>query len=431
MRMVRRQDKHCQTMTRYSSVTLGCKLNYAETSTYERSLASAGWKSVPWNDKNVDWYLVNTCSVTEHSDKKSRNIIRKLHRTCPDAKIVVTGCSAQLRKEQIEKLEGVVKVFGADLKSRVTEFMLGYGQDAGNALLTCQDNYFNAWSSGERTRSFLKVQDGCDFKCAYCTVPYARGESRNAPISTILDNARKIASQGIREIVLTGVNTGDFGKSTSESFFDLLRALQQVEGIERYRISSIEPNLLTEDIVRWIASGTKFLPHFHIPLQCGCDRILEKMGRRYSCDDFLSKIKLIREVMEKPGKQKVFFGIDVIVGFPGEGDKEFEECYNFLSKEVKPAFLHIFPYSKRPGTVAAGMPCQVQDSVKTERVEMLEKLSEQLHSEFVQANRGMKSKVLFEECTDDGMVHGWSENYLKISVKGGKEKINTIEEIEL
>jgi len=426
-------------MTRYSSVTLGCKLNYAETSTYERRLSAAGWESAPWSDKNIDWYLVNTCSVTEHSDKKSRNIIRKLHRICPDAKIVVTGCSAQLRKDEIEKIEGVVRVFGADEKSQVAEYMIDFENARRKfssicpeeCCMSCPDNYFNAWSSGERTRSFLKVQDGCDFKCAYCTVPYARGESRNAPISTIVDNARKIASEGIKEIVLTGVNTGDFGKSTGESFLALLKELDKIEGIERYRISSIEPNLLTEEIVRWIASGTKFLPHFHIPLQCGCDAILENMGRRYRCAEFADKIRLIRDVMEKPGRQKVFFGIDVIVGFPGEGEEEFEECYRFLSEEIKPAFLHIFPYSKRPGTPAASMKNQVQDSIKTERVERLEKLSEKLHAEFIEANRGLPSKVLFEECDGSGMVHGWSENYLKISIKGGKEKINTIEEVEL
>lgn len=428
--MVKCQDKHCKKMTKYSTVTLGCKLNYAETSTYERRLASAGWQSVPWTSKDVDWYLVNTCSVTEHSDKKSRNIIRKLHRTCPEAAIVVTGCSAQLRRAEIEKIDGVTRVFGSDEKNRVADYMLGIDGKR-SACGDCPQDYFNAWSSGERTRSFLKVQDGCDFRCAYCTVPYARGESRNAPIATIVENAVQIAGKGIKEIVITGVNTGDFGKSTSESFSELLRKLNGVEGIERYRISSIEPNLLTEETVRWIAGGTKFLPHFHIPLQCGCDSVLERMGRRYTCADFISKIRLIRELMEKPGCQKVFFGIDVIAGFPGESEEEFEECCRFLAEDVKPAFLHIFPYSRRPGTRAALMKNQVVESVRDARVKRLEKLSAELHENFVKANKGCRSKVLFEETCSDGTVQGWSENYLRVRVKGGLEMINTIEEIEL
>lgn len=416
-------------MARIAFITLGCKLNYAETSTYERGLVDSGWEVVPRTAENADYYLVNTCSVTEHSDKKSRNIIRKLHRTCPGADIVVTGCSAQLRKADIESLDGVVKVFGAEEKSQVVPYLLQSG--APSSDIQCGCDFFRAYSTGERTRSFLKVQDGCDYKCHYCTVPYARGASRNAPISQIVEDAGKIAATGVKEIVITGVNTGDFGKSTGETFFDLLKALDKVEGIERYRISSIEPNLLTEEIIDWIASSGKVLPHFHIPLQSGCDAILQKMGRRYLTADFARKTAYIRQALEKEGRQKVFFGIDVIVGFPGESDEMFQQTYDFLENVIKPSFIHIFPYSRRPGTPAALLPGQVQDSIKTRRVEALEKLSESLHGRFEKDNSGCRSKVLFERRLPGNMAEGWSENYLRISVPYRDGIINTIQEVTL
>ena len=400
-------------MKKIAYITLGCKLNYAETSTYERELGKKGFDAVPWN-KGADVFLVNTCTVTEHSDKKSRNIIRKLHRISPEAPIFVTGCSAQLRRADIEKIEGVERVFGATEKSLVVPTIIenvcgtaGCGKDLGS--------FFPAYSSGERTRSFLKVQDGCDYKCHYCTVPYARGESRNIPISEIIPQAQAIAAEGIKEIVLTGVNTGDFGRSTGETFFGLIRELDKVEGIERYRISSIEPNLLTEEMIDWITSGSKFLPHYHIPLQSGCDTILKEMGRRYDTAAFAHKIQYIREKTEVPGGPKVFFGIDVIVGFPGETDELFMETYNFLKDIVKPAFIHIFPYSRRAGTPAAERKDQVQDSVKTRRVQMLEELSARLHEEFINANKGVAEKVLFESTDRKGMMQGYTSNYIRIS----------------
>lgn len=477
-------------------ITLGCKLNYAETSTYERALSERGWQSVSWTNADAEVFLVNTCSVTEHSDKKSRNIIRKLHRMAPQASIVVTGCSAELRRAEIEAIDGVSRVFGATEKSKVADYIgtlatrplqrscrsvrddnrateaprrecndrrvlphRGSCEAAGVEVIASagggatdgvsktlpsfcvpiggaaekggSESYFGAFSTGERTRSFLKVQDGCDYKCHYCTVPYARGESRNEPITEIVKKAQAIAAAGVKEIVITGVNTGDFGKTTGETFFDLLKALDRVDGIERYRISSIEPNLLTEEIVDWIAAGSKVLPHFHIPLQSGCDTILENMGRRYRTADFAAKIDYIRRALEKPGQQKVFFGIDVIVGFPGETDELFQQTYNFLRDTVKPAFIHIFPYSKRPGTPAAERKDQVQDSVKTARVEALEKLCDQLHSEFEQANKGCTSRVLFEQKTKEGMATGWSENYLRVELPYRKELINSIVEVTL
>jgi threonylcarbamoyladenosine tRNA methylthiotransferase MtaB len=414
---------------RIAFITLGCKLNYAETSTYERELLKEGFEAVPWS-KGADVFLVNTCTVTEHSDKKSRNIIRKLHRISPDAHIFVTGCYAQLKKAEIEAIEGVTKVFGATEKSRIVPEILSavHGKDCcGQGLET----FFPAYSSGERTRSFLKVQDGCDYKCHYCTVPYARGESRNIPISEIIPQAEAIASEGIKEIVLTGVNTGDFGKSTGETFFDLIRQLNEVEGIERYRISSIEPNLLTEEMIDWITSGTKFLPHYHIPLQSGCDTILREMGRRYDTAAFARKIQYIREKSERPGGPKVFFGIDVIVGFPGETDELFMETYNFLRDVVRPAFIHIFPYSRRSGTPAAERKDQVQDSIKTGRVQMLEALCAELHKEFIDANKGVAEKVLFESTDRKGMMEGYSGNYIRVSREYDKDLIGKIVDVVL
>ena len=400
-------------MNRIAFITLGCKLNYAETSTYERALLKEGFEAVSWT-KGADVFLVNTCTVTEHSDKKSRNIIRKLHRQNPDSLIFVTGCYAQLKKAEIEAIEGVTAVFGATEKSQIVPSIIAKvrGEEY------CPEGagrFFPAYSSGERTRSFLKVQDGCDYKCHYCTVPYARGESRNIPIVEIIPQAEAIASEGIKEIVLTGVNTGDFGRTTGETFFDLIKELNKVEGIERYRISSIEPNLLTEEMIDWITSGTKFLPHYHIPLQSGCDTILREMGRRYDTAAFAHKIQYIRERTEVPGGPKVFFGIDVIVGFPGETDELFMETYTFLRDVVRPAFIHIFPYSRRAGTPAAERKDQVQDCKKTLRVQMLEELSAQLYAEFLESNKGVAEQVLFESTDRKGMMEGYTGNYIRIS----------------
>ena len=419
---------------RIAFITLGCKLNYAETSSYERALLKEGcFEAVPWSE-GADVFLVNTCSVTEHSDKKSRNIIRKLHKISPEADIVVTGCYAQLKRAEIEAIEGVKKVFGAEEKSLIVPYIRGISSEkqAQQDEIGRRITFFPAFSSGERTRSFLKVQDGCDYKCAYCTVPYARGESRNIPIAEIIPQAEQIAEKGIVEIVLTGVNTGDFGKSTGENFFDLIRALDSVQGIERYRISSIEPNLLTEEMLDWMARDTnKFLPHFHIPLQSGSDTILSQMGRRYDTAAFASKIAYIRKALEGPGRLPVFIGIDVIVGFPGETDELFMETYNFLKDVVKPSFIHIFPYSRRAGTPAAERRDQVQDSIKTKRVQALEELSAKLHSEFIAANKGLKSKVLFESTDRNGMMSGYTENYIRIERPFDPSAINRIREVEI
>lgn len=406
-------------------LTLGCKLNYAETSTYERGFKEAGLEVVPWQQK-ADIYLVNTCSVTATSDSKSRNLIRKVHRVNPSARIVVTGCSAQLRREEIERISGVTRVFGAEEKSLVVSETLHGGAVPGTDI----PRVFGAYSTGERTRSFLKVQDGCNNFCKYCTVPYARGHSRNIPISECVENARKIASEGIKEIVLTGVNTGDFGRTTGESFLDLLKALNDVDGIERYRISSIEPNLITEEIVDWIASGTKFQPHFHIPLQTGADSQLEAMGRHYDTAFFRGRIDYIRSKMEAPGRPKVFFGIDVMVGLPGESEELFLQTKEFI-ESVKPAFIHVFPYSKRPGTPAASMPGQVSEEEKKRRVAVLEELCTRLHEEFVEENRGVAEKVLFESACKDGMMEGYTGNYIRVRRPYDQSLVNTIVDITL
>ena len=408
-------------------LTLGCKLNFAETATYERGFIAAGLEVVPWNEA-ADVYLVNTCSVTATADSKSRNLIRKVHRVNPDARIVVTGCSAELRRTELEKIEGICRVFGAKEKGLVvpeTLSLLGLEAPEAPAATTV----FPAYSAAEtRTRAFLKVQDGCNNFCKYCTVPYARGESRNLPVAECVRNAEKIAAEGVKEIVLTGVNTGDFGRTTGESFLDLLKALDGVPGIERYRISSIEPNLLTEEIVDWIASGTKFQPHFHIPLQTGSDELLARMGRRYDTTLFADRLEMIRRKMERPGAPKVFFGIDVMVGLPGETAELFKQTFRFI-EWVHPAFIHVFPYSRRPGTPAASMPGQVDEATKKHRVAVLEELCRSLHEDFRAQNRGVHERVLFESTVHDGMMEGYTGNYIRITRPYDPALVNTLVDV--
>ena len=441
-------------------LTLGCKLNYAETSTYERGFKAAGLEVVPWNEK-ADIYLVNTCSVTAVSDRKSRNLVRRVHRVNPKAMVVVTGCSAELRRGEIEGIEGVTRVFGANEKTLVVpETLKAAGLAAACADDGCRntgqgrrgfasraaesgpvgtasgpasagaDAVFAAYSTGERTRSFLKVQDGCDNFCAYCTVPYARGRSRNVPIAECVENARKIAAEGVMEIVLTGVNTGDFGRTTGESFLGLLKALDAVPGIGRYRISSIEPNLITEEIIDWIASGTKFQPHFHIPLQTGSDELLRRMGRKYDTALFAGKLEYIRRSMETHGSPKVFFGIDLMTGLPGETEGLFMESLGFLEK-IRPAFIHVFPYSRRPGTPAASMPGQVPEAEKHRRVAAVEELCVRLHAEFIEANRGIREKVLFESTCRGGLMEGYTGNYIRVSRPYDPELVGKLVEVVL
>ncbi len=439
-------------------ITLGCKLNFAETATYERGFRAAGLEVVPWREK-ADIYLINTCTVTETSNSKSRGEIRKVHRINPDARIIVTGCYAQMKPDEIRAIPGVSRVFlsaekslvvpetlssegirtgqelpleglstpgqgqgegpDGDKRSSDREGYVGRGRSERSERSSSRGSYlpgsvFGAYSTSERTRAFLKVQDGCDYFCRYCTIPYARGRSRSIPICEAVKAAEAIAAEGVKEVVITGINTGDYGRGTGESFLQLLKALNEVKGIERWRISSIEPNLITEEIIDWIASGTKFQPHFHIPLQQGTDEILAKMGRRYTTAFFAEKIAYIRNKMEGPGKPKVFFGFDVMAGLPGETDELFQQELAFLEK-IRPAFIHIFPYSKRPGTPAATMDGQVPEQVKAERVKKLEELCDRLHSEFTEQNRGIAEKVLFESKEKDGSMGGYTGNYIRIS----------------
>ena len=420
-------------MPRIAYHTLGCKLNFAETSTYRRGLEAAGCTSVPWSAE-ADVYVLNTCAVTTVAEKKSRGLIRSVHRRSPAARIVVTGCYAALRPDEIRSIDGVALVLTDKEKTALVERTLALLAETGvsevpksPAVRTEPKEMLPAFSAGDRTRSFLKVQDGCDNFCAYCTVPYARGRSRNLPLCEIVRQAEAIAARGVREIVLTGVNTGDFGRSTGESFLDLLKALNGVEGIDRYRISSIEPNLLTEEIIDWIASGTKFLPHFHIPLQSGSDWVLKNVGRRYDTALFASRIDYIRRKMG----DKVFFGIDVIAGLPGETEERFEDGYRFLAERIRPAYLHIFPYSPRPGTRAAKMPDQVQDRVKTERVARLEALCERLHEEFVASCKGLHETVLWEAAEKDGKMEGYTGNYIRLERPYDPALAGQLEEIVL
>jgi threonylcarbamoyladenosine tRNA methylthiotransferase MtaB len=406
--------------------TLGCKMNFAETATLGRQFAGMGYEKAA-SAADADICVINTCSVTEHADKKCRNLIRKLIRANPDAIIAVTGCYAQLRPDAIAAIEGVDIVLGNGGKGELARQVAALtGKGKATACETGSlEGFFLAFSTEGRTRSFLKVQDGCDYKCSYCTIPYARGTSRNIPIEEAVRQAREIAAAGRKEIVITGINTGDFGHTTGEKFIDLLRELDTVDGIERYRISSIEPNLLTDEIIAFTAGSEKFQPHFHIPLQSGCDRILGLMRRRYTTEVFAGRITAAREAMPD-----VFTGIDVIVGFPGETDDDFRQTYDFLER-IAPSFLHVFPYSDRPLAPASQFGGKVPPQVAAERVRRLTELSEQLHSRFLQRFAGSEAHVLWESTSKNGMMSGFTGNYIRTVAPYDKRRINRITRVRL
>lgn len=408
--------------------TLGCKLNFSETSTIAREFEAGGFVRARQGE-TADVYVVNSCSVTEHADKKCRNIVRRIVRTNPDAIVAVTGCYAQLRPQDLAAIDGVDLVIGNNDKGSIYERVSALGAKRKASVHTCEagelTNFFAAFSTGDRTRSFLKVQDGCNYHCSYCTIPLARGASRNLPIADLAAEAQRIAAQGQREIVLTGINTGDFGRTTGEPFIDLLRALDRVEGIDRYRISSIEPNLLADEIIAFCAASPKFMHHFHIPLQSGSDRILGLMRRRYTTARFAERIAAVRRLMPD-----AFIGIDVIVGFPGETEADFRTTYDFLAR-LEPAFLHIFPFSERPGTPAVDLPGKVPPSVATQRVAELEGLCERLHGAFCARAEGTEDTVLFESTRRDGMMFGFTGSYRRVKVPYDRSKVNAVCRVKL
>ena len=408
--------------------TLGCKLNFSESSTIARQFEQGGFERVSPTDA-ADICIINSCSVTEHADKKCRNIIRKLHRRNPDAIIAVTGCYAQLKPYEIAEIEGVDIVLSNNNKGETYQRVLELTKRGKTQVYSCETDqittFFSAFSSGDRTRAFLKVQDGCDYCCSYCTIHNARGSSRNIPIAEVVSQAEAIVAGGQKEIVITGVNTGDFGRTTGESFADLLRALDKVEGVERYRISSIEPNLLTDEIIDICARSSKFQHHFHIPIQCGSNKILALMRRRYTVEKFADRITAVKRAMPD-----AFIGIDVITGFPGETDADFASSRDFL-ESIEPAFLHIFPFSERANTPAVELPNKVQSSVSTARVKELEELSNRLHYQFCSKALGKVTSVLFESTERGGFMTGFTGNYIKVKVPYNRQYINKIVDVKL
>lgn len=391
--------------------TLGCKLNFTETSTIARSLSGERFEKVSF-DEQADIYVINTCSVTGAADKKCRQVIKKTINQSPGAYIIVVGCYAQLKPEEITSIPGVDLVLGTNEKFDLAGYIDRIEESIAETVNSCEpvsESMFKpSYSLSDRTRSFLKVQDGCDYLCSYCTIPFARGKSRNQPVSECLRQAKEIADSGIREIVITGVNIGDFGKSTGESFIDLLRALVKVDGIERIRISSIEPNLLTDDIIELVASEPKLMPHFHIPLQSGCNRTLGRMKRRYTRELFSDRISSIRKIMPDAG-----IGADVIVGFPGETEEDFASAREFL-ENTDLSYLHVFTFSPRANTPAAEMNDQVLPVTRNSRSKALQRLSEKKRVEFYRRCTGKQFRVLWEGVDEDS-ISGFTENYIRVT----------------
>lgn len=408
--------------------TLGCKLNFSETSTIGKILKEAGVRTARKGEV-ADICIVNTCSVTEVADKKCRQAIHRLAKENPGAFIVVTGCYAQLKPGQVADIEGVDLVLGAEQKGDLIKY-LGDMQkrEHGEAVTTASKDirkFSPSCERGDRTRYFLKVQDGCDYFCSYCTIPFARGRSRNGSIADIVKQAEEVAAEGGKEIVITGVNTGDFGKSTGENFFDLVKALDEVEGIERYRISSIEPNLLTDEIIEFVSKSKRFMPHFHIPLQSGCDEVLKLMRRRYDTALFAEKIQKIKSLMPD-----AFIGVDVIVGTRGETEEYFEKAYQFI-KGLDVTQLHVFSYSERPGTQALKIDHVVSPDEKHERSQRLLVISDEKTKAFYRKHIGREMKVLMEHSKEGVPMHGFTDNYIRVELKRDNELDNRIITVRL
>lgn len=409
--------------------TLGCKLNFAETSTIGKILAEQGVRKARPGEK-ADICVVNTCSVTELADKKCRQAIRRIGKQHPGAFIVVTGCYAQLKPEEVSHIEGVDLVLGAEHKLDILSYLddLKKKEEQGAIVASPTKDirtFSPSCSADDRTRHFLKVQDGCDYFCSYCTIPFARGRSRNGTIASLVKQSEEVAAKGGKEIVLTGVNIGDFGKSTGETFIDLIRALDEVEGIVRYRISSIEPNLITDEAIDFVAQSKRFAPHFHIPLQSGSDDVLKLMRRRYDTALFRHKIEKIKEVMPH-----AFIGVDVIVGTRGETDAYFEDARSFI-ESLDISQLHVFSYSERPGTQALKIDYIVEPKTKHARSQQLLDLSDRKLHAFYEAHIGQKANVLFEQTRKGGMMHGFTENYIKVEIPYNSSLVNETRQVML
>ncbi|TCC91833.1 tRNA (N(6)-L-threonylcarbamoyladenosine(37)-C(2))-methylthiotransferase MtaB [Pedobacter frigiditerrae] len=419
-------------MKKVAFYTLGCKLNFSETSTIGRLFTDAGYAVVEFTDA-ADVYVINTCSVTEHADKKCRKVVKEALKYSPNAYVTIVGCYAQLKPTEIAEIEGVDMVLGAAEKFRIVEFISDLTKNP-KAVVHQQNiekvnhNFIAAYSIGDRTRTFLKVQDGCDYPCTYCTIPLARGGSRSDTIENVVNRATQIAASGVKEIVLTGVNLGDFGirdGQREDKFFDLVKTLDEVDGIERIRISSIEPNLLSNEIIEFVATSKRFVPHFHIPLQSGSNKILGLMKRRYQRELYTERVAKIKAVMPN-----CCIGVDVIVGFPGETHDDFLETYQFLN-ELDISYLHVFTYSEREQTEAATMKGKVTGSTRFDRNKMLHILSDKKRRAFYQSQIGSTAQVLFEDDQKNGYMHGFTKNYVKVKAKYDPVMVNELKNVKL
>ena len=414
--------------------TLGCKLNFSETSTIARNFQDEGFERVDFEEV-ADIYVINTCSVTDNADKQFKQVVKKALKLNENAFVAAVGCYAQLKPEELAAVDGVDLVLGATEKFKITDYLNDLSKNQMGEVHSCEieeaDFYVGSYSIGDRTRAFLKVQDGCDYKCTYCTIPLARGISRSDALDNVLKNAYEISQQGIKEIVLTGVNIGDYGKGEfgnkkhEHTFLDLVKALDEVEGIERLRISSIEPNLLKNETIEFVSQSRTFVPHFHIPLQSGSNDILKKMKRRYLREVYVDRVNKIREVMPH-----ACIGVDVIVGFPGETDEHFLETYHFLN-ELDISYLHVFTYSERDNTEAVLMDGVVPMNVRAKRSKMLRGLSVKKRRAFYESQIGAHRTVLFEGENKEGYIHGFTENYVKVKTPWNPELVNTLHEIQL
>ena len=414
--------------------TLGCKLNFSETSTIARSFNNEGFDRVDFTEK-ADIYVINTCSVTENADKRFKTIVKQAQKANSEAFIAAVGCYAQLKPEALADVNGVDLVLGATEKFKITDYLNDLTKNDHGEVHSCEieeaDFYVGSYSIGDRTRAFLKVQDGCDYKCTYCTIPLARGISRSDTLDNVLKNAKEISDQNIKEIVLTGVNIGDYGKGEfgnkkhEHTFFELVQALDEVDGIERLRISSIEPNLLKNETIAFVAKSNSFVPHFHIPLQSGSNDLLKLMRRRYMRELYVDRVSKIKEVMPH-----ACIGVDVIVGFPGETDEKFLETYNFLAA-LDISYLHVFTYSERDNTLAASMEGVVPKHVRSKRSKMLRGLSVKKRRAFYESQIGTQRTVLFEGENKEGYIHGFTENYVKVKAPWNPALVNTLHEVTL